>query len=222
MAMSRGIAFYHLFPCLKLSSTVLDQMAFVTSLGTRTYCQHCRKPDHLNDHCFDLHPELKQQFFQNCGGGRGGGSGGGRGRDTPPTGAITELHLGLAPSSSSFDPMAAIVGGTPTALYGPPSFPGPATELFAEDDSIPSHPFPILESPPPKDLEFHSPPSPSGSVPLIVTTDPSQVYSRRLRAQDPLSASSPKSGISSPLIFDIPISVIPHMFVVPLPFSSFK
>ena len=41
------------------SPTVPDQMAFASSSGTRTYCQHCRRPDHPIDRCFDLQPELK-------------------------------------------------------------------------------------------------------------------------------------------------------------------
>ncbi|GFS36436.1 hypothetical protein Acr_00g0045920 [Actinidia rufa] len=83
---------------------------------------------HLIDRCFDLHPELKQQFSQNCGGGRGSGRGGSHGQGTPQIGAIAEVepihtdshnfnqlqtqiaqlqsHLGLAPSSSSSGPMA--------------------------------------------------------------------------------------------------------------------
>ncbi|GFS41676.1 hypothetical protein Acr_00g0075730 [Actinidia rufa] len=67
------------------SPTVPDQMAFAAPLETRTYCQHCHKPDQLIDCCFDLHPELKQQFFRNRCGGRGGGD---RGRGTPRTGSI--------------------------------------------------------------------------------------------------------------------------------------
>ncbi|GFY91557.1 hypothetical protein Acr_07g0017530 [Actinidia rufa] len=80
---------------------VLDQRAFAASSGTHLYCQHCRKPGHLIDRCFILHPELKQQFFRPRGGGRSGG----RGR-------------GLAPAFPSSSPAPAIVAKTPTALHG--------------------------------------------------------------------------------------------------------
>ncbi|GFZ09750.1 hypothetical protein Acr_21g0003490 [Actinidia rufa] len=46
--------------------------------------------------------------------------------------------------------------------------PGPISELFKKEDYLPPRLLPILESPPP---------SPSGSLSLIVTTDPSKVYS---------------------------------------------
>ena len=72
---------------------------------------------------------------------------------------------------------------------------GLTTELFMEEGSVPPYPLPILESPPT---------SPSGSLPSIVTTDPSQIYSRRPHAIDPLPASSPELGIFSPLVSDIP------------------
>ena len=36
------------------------------------------------------------------------------------------------------------------------------------------------------------------SLPLVITSDPSQVYSRRPRLVDPLPTSSPDSGISLP------------------------
>ncbi|XP_057467808.1 uncharacterized protein LOC130757154 isoform X1 [Actinidia eriantha] len=127
-----------LLPSLSESPiTVPDQRAFAASSGTHLYCQHCRKPGHLIDRCFILHPELKQQFSRPRGGGRGGGRSGGRGRGTPRTGAIAEVesiptdlpdfkqlqlqiaqlqsHLGLAPTSG---PTAAIVAETPTALHG--------------------------------------------------------------------------------------------------------
>ena len=60
-----------------------------------------------------------------------------------------------------------------------------------EDTSVLSRPVPILESSPS-----------SGSLPPVITTDPTQVYSRH--PHDPSPASSPNSGISSsPLVFDI-------------------
>ncbi|GFZ01798.1 hypothetical protein Acr_15g0004070 [Actinidia rufa] len=169
----------------ELSSTIPDQMAFAAPSGTRPYYQHCRKPGNLIDRYFNLHPKLKQQFFRNSGGGRGGGHG--------RTQIVQlQLHLGLAPSTSS-GPMTAIVVGTLTALHGPPSPLHLTAELFAEE-SIPPRPLPILESPP----------SPSGSLPSIVTTEPSKIYSLRSRSPDPVLASSPNSGISSPLVSDIP------------------
>ncbi|GFY88523.1 phosphatidylinositol-4-phosphate 5-kinase family protein [Actinidia rufa] len=82
----------------------INKMAFAAPSGTRTCCQHCSKPGHLIDCCFDLHLELKKQFFGTVG--------------VVVVVAVAGLHLGLAPSSSSFDPMAAIVVGTPTALHG--------------------------------------------------------------------------------------------------------
>ncbi|GFZ05828.1 hypothetical protein Acr_17g0014000 [Actinidia rufa] len=100
--------------------------------------------------------------------------------------AQLQSHFGLTPSSTSSGPMTAIVVGTPIALHGHPSSLGPAAELFMEDGSVPSRALSILESTPPRDLEFYSLPSPSGSLPSIFTTDPSQVYSRRSHAQDPL------------------------------------
>ncbi|GFS36400.1 fibronectin type III domain-containing protein [Actinidia rufa] len=107
-----------LLPVLSLpdpSHTVPDWIAVFAPLGTRPYCQHCRKSGHLIDRCFDLHPKLKKQFFWKCGSGRGGGRSVGRGQIQI---AQLQSHLGLAPSSSS-NPMAAIVTGTPTALHVP-------------------------------------------------------------------------------------------------------
>ncbi|GFY84429.1 tetratricopeptide repeat (TPR)-like superfamily protein [Actinidia rufa] len=80
------------------SPIVLDQMAFVVSSGTRTYCQHCRKPGDLIDRCFDLYSELKQQFFRNRGGSHG--------RGTPRTGAIAEVepYMLIHPISINFKP----------------------------------------------------------------------------------------------------------------------
>ncbi|GFY81087.1 hypothetical protein Acr_01g0008960 [Actinidia rufa] len=132
-----------ILPSLSLpesSSIVPDQRAFAAASGTHLYCQHCRKPGHLIDRCWVLHPELKQQFFRPRGGGRGGGRSGGRGRGTPRTGTVAEVdsmpsnlpdfkqlqlqiaqlqsHLGLATASQSSGPTAAIVAETLTALHG--------------------------------------------------------------------------------------------------------
>ncbi|XP_057514701.1 uncharacterized protein LOC130796377 isoform X1 [Actinidia eriantha] len=135
-----------LLPSLSESHIIVpNQRAFAASSGTHLYCQHCRKPGHLIDRCFILHPELKQQFPRPRGGGRGGGRSGGRGRGTPRTGAIAEVesiptdlpdfkqlqlqiaqlqsHLGLAPTFPSSGPTAAIVAETPTALHGKSSHP---------------------------------------------------------------------------------------------------
>ncbi|GFZ11718.1 P-loop containing nucleoside triphosphate hydrolases superfamily protein [Actinidia rufa] len=84
-----------LLPSLSLpesSPIVPDQRAFAAASGTHLYCQHCRKPGHLIDRCWVLHPELKQQFSRPHGGGRGGGRSGGRGRGTPRTGAVAEVE----------------------------------------------------------------------------------------------------------------------------------
>lgn len=133
----------HLLPSLSLpesSPIVPDQRAFAAASGTHLYCQHCRKPGHLIDRCWILHPELKQQFSRPRGGGRGGGRSGGRGRGTLRTGAVAEVesipanlpdfkqlqlqiaqlqsHLGLATASQSSGPTAAIVAETPIALHG--------------------------------------------------------------------------------------------------------
>ncbi|GFY85357.1 hypothetical protein Acr_04g0000950 [Actinidia rufa] len=134
-----------LLPSLSLpesSPIVPDQRAFAAASGTNLYCQHCRKPGHLIDRCWVLHPELKQQFSRPRGGGRGSGRSGGRGRGTPRTGTIAEVepipanlsdfkqlqlqiaqlqsHLGLATASQSSGPTAAIVAETPTALHACP------------------------------------------------------------------------------------------------------
>ncbi|GFY80809.1 hypothetical protein Acr_01g0006180 [Actinidia rufa] len=74
-------------------------------------------------------------------------------------------RTGLAPSSSSSSPMAAIATGSPTVLHGSLSSPSLASRLIVEEDSAPPRSIPMLESPPL---------SPSGSLPLSVTTDPSQ------------------------------------------------
>ncbi|GFY97193.1 hypothetical protein Acr_11g0014990 [Actinidia rufa] len=128
----------HLLPSLSLpesSLSVPDQRAFATSSGPHLYCQHCHKPNHLIDRCWVLHPEMKQQFSRPRGGGRSGG----KSRGTPRTGAVPEVepipsdlpdfkqlqlqiaqlpsHLGLAHTSQSSGPTAAIVVETPTALH---------------------------------------------------------------------------------------------------------
>ncbi|GFY97594.1 hypothetical protein Acr_12g0001350 [Actinidia rufa] len=190
-----------ILPSLSLpesSSFVPDQRAFAAASGTHLYCQHYRKPGHLIDRCWVLHPELKQQFFRPRGVGRGGGRSGGRGRGTPRTGTVAEVdsmpanlpdfkqlqlqiaqlqsHLGLATASQSSGPTAAIVAETPTALH---------------DEPIPPRPLPILEPTSPT-------PTPNGSLSPIASQDPGP------RAQAPLSASSPESGMSSPFVSDIP------------------
>ncbi|GFZ04887.1 hypothetical protein Acr_17g0004590 [Actinidia rufa] len=84
-----------LLPSLALpesSSSVLDQRAFAASLGNHLYCQQCNKLSHLIDRCWVLHPELQIAQLQS--------------------------HLGLAPTSQSSHPTAAIVAKTPTALHG--------------------------------------------------------------------------------------------------------
>ncbi|GFY86650.1 hypothetical protein Acr_05g0002890 [Actinidia rufa] len=130
---------HRILPSLSLpesSSIVPDQRAFAAASGTHLYCQHCRKPGHLIDRCWVLHPELKQQFSRPRGGGRGGGRSGGE----VEAGAVAEVdsmpanlpdfkqlqlqiaqlqsHLGLATASQSSGPTAAIVAETPTALHG--------------------------------------------------------------------------------------------------------
>ncbi|GFZ14618.1 hypothetical protein Acr_24g0008080 [Actinidia rufa] len=69
--------------------------------------------------------------------------------------------------------------------------PDPGSEILAADDPIPPRPLPILEPP-------SSPPTPNGSLPPFASQDPSP------RTQAPLPASSPESGMSSPLVSDIP------------------
>ncbi|GFZ01780.1 Cytochrome b-c1 complex, subunit 8 protein [Actinidia rufa] len=204
-----------LLPSLSESPIIVpDQRAFAASSGTHLYCQHCRKPGHLIDRCFMLHPELKQQFPRPRGGGRGGGRSGGRGRGTPRTGAIAEVesiptdlpdfkqlqlqiaqlqsHLGLAPTFPSSGPTAAIVVETPTALHGSDF------EIFAADNPIPPRSLPILEP---------SPPTPNDSLPPIDSQNPSPC------AHAPLPASSLESGMSSPLVSDPPLLDIPLVFL---------
>ncbi|GFY97761.1 hypothetical protein Acr_12g0003020 [Actinidia rufa] len=253
---------HRLLPSLSLpesSPIIPDQRAFAATSGAHLYCQHYRKPGHLIDRCWALHPELKQQFFRPRGGGRGGGRSGGRGRGTSRTGAIAEMepipanlpdfkqlqlqiaqlqsHLGLATASQSFGPTAAIIVETPTLfmdltskkifgkgyerdrlyyfgdplpssalssslhVFSPPvlessvlnSTPsrGPSFEILAADEPIPPRPLPILEP-------SSSTPKPNGSLSLIASQD------RSPRAQAPLPVSSPKSGMSPPLVSDIP------------------
>ncbi|GFZ05172.1 PSI type III chlorophyll a/b-binding protein [Actinidia rufa] len=217
-----------LFPSLsESSSTIPDQRAFASFSGTHLYCQHCRKSDHLIDRCWVLHPEFKQQFSRPRGGGHGGGHSGGRGRGTPRTGAIVkvesipadfpdfkqlqlqitqlQLHLGLALASKSSGLTTAIVVESPTALHEPDFeedfWQGPDSKMFAEDIPIPPRLLLILEYPLP---------IPHGSLHPTISPDPSP------RAQTPLPASSPRLGISSPLVSDIPLLGIPHVFIVTL------
>ncbi|GFY83356.1 hypothetical protein Acr_03g0001300 [Actinidia rufa] len=192
----------------EISSNVPDQTAFVAPFETRPYCQHCHKPGHLIDRCFVLHPGLKSQFNRNRGGGHVGGRGSGRGggRATPRVGAIADIesihteipnlnqlqtqiaqlqsHLGLVPSSSSSGPMANIAAESPTALHGSSSFPGTTSDLVMEEGSAHPRPLPILDSPPPLLSGSHAP--------------------------VPLPASSPDSGISSPVVSDLPFSPLSH------------
>ncbi|GFZ07004.1 hypothetical protein Acr_18g0011740 [Actinidia rufa] len=69
--------------------------------------------------------------------------------------------------------------------------PDPGSEILAADGPIPPRPLPILEPP-------SSPPTPNGSLPPFASQDPSP------RAQTPLPVSSPESGMSPPLVSDIP------------------
>ncbi|KAF8402575.1 hypothetical protein HHK36_010662 [Tetracentron sinense] len=86
-------------PSPELSPPVPDQMAFAAPSGScpagnRPYCQHCRKPGHVIDHCFDLHPELKQRYSRNRDQGNKD-----RGKWAPRTSIIAEV----APASSISD-----------------------------------------------------------------------------------------------------------------------
>ncbi|GFS37954.1 hypothetical protein Acr_00g0054850 [Actinidia rufa] len=182
-----------ILPSLSLpesSSIVPDQRAFAAASGTHLYCQHCRKPGHLIDRCWVLHPELKQQFSRPRGGGRGGGRSGLQ---------IAQLqsHLGLATASQSSGPTAAIVAETPTALHGPDfeedfwqgmsrfwklfhffsnSTPNPGSEILAADEPIPPRPLPILEPTSPT-------PTPNGSLSPIASQDPGPPLRLRLPCQ---------------------------------------
>ncbi|KAF8392941.1 hypothetical protein HHK36_021181 [Tetracentron sinense] len=126
----------------ELSPPVPDQMVFVAPSGSRptgnrSYCQHCRKPGHVINHCFDLHPELKQRYSWNRDQGNKD-----QGKWAPRTGVISKVapapsisdysqlqsqiaqlqsHLGLDPTSfvtiSSANPIATLATGIPTALH---------------------------------------------------------------------------------------------------------
>ncbi|GFZ21891.1 hypothetical protein Acr_29g0010530 [Actinidia rufa] len=105
-----------LLPSLSLpesSPIVPDQRAFAAASGTHLYCQHCRKPGHLIDRCWVLHPELKQQFSRPRGVVVGVDAVGGELQI-----AQLQSHLGLATASQSSGPTAAIVAETPIALHG--------------------------------------------------------------------------------------------------------
>ncbi|GFZ05939.1 hypothetical protein Acr_18g0001090 [Actinidia rufa] len=71
------------------------------------------------------------------------------------------------------------------------SIPNLGSEILAADEPIPPRPLPILEP-------TSSTPTPNGSLSPIASQDPSP------RAQAPLPASSPESGMSSPFVSDIP------------------
>ncbi|GFZ21988.1 glycine-rich protein 5 [Actinidia rufa] len=73
--------------------------------------------------------------------------------------------------------------------------PGSGSEILAADELIHPRPLPILE--PPLSTQDRSTPPPNGSLPPIASQDPP-------RAQAPLPVSSPESGISPPLVPDIP------------------
>ena len=69
--------------------------------------------------------------------------------------------------------------------------PSPSTETVVEmtmkDNFVLLYLVPIFEFP-------------SVPLPLVITTDPSQVYSRHPRSSNPPTASSPKLGISHPIV----------------------
>ncbi|GFY88680.1 hypothetical protein Acr_06g0006200 [Actinidia rufa] len=253
-----------LLPSLSESHIIVpNQRAFVASLGTHLYCQHCRKPGHLIDHYFILHPKLKQQFFRPRGGGRSGG----RGRGTPRTGAITEVepiptnlpyfkqlqlqisqlqsHLGLAPTFPSSGPTAAIVAETPTALHGKSGHPTWSLNSGA-NNHMTGRCLPILryyhfiydltskkifgKGYEQDGLYYFEDLLPSialsSSLHIFSPSDDytccTWVYLMRNRSEDPsprthapLPASSLKSGMSSPLVIDIPLLDIPLVCVIP-------
>ncbi|GFY84611.1 hypothetical protein Acr_03g0013850 [Actinidia rufa] len=91
--------------------------------------------------------------------------------------AQLQSHLGLAITSQSSRPTAVIVAETPTALHA--------------DELIHPRPLPILEPP-------LSTPPPNGSLPPIASQDSDP------HAQALLPVSSLESGISPPLVSDIP------------------
>ncbi|GFZ16805.1 hypothetical protein Acr_26g0000750 [Actinidia rufa] len=189
-----------LLPSISLpetSSTVPDQTAFVAPFGTRPYCQHCHKPGHLIDRCFVLHPELKSQFNRNRGGGRVGGRGSSRGggRATPRVGAIAEIEPmnteipNLNQLQTQIAQLQSHLGLVPSssssgpmaniAAESPTALHGPDFEEdFWQGGSAHPRPLPILDSPPPSLSGSHAP--------------------------VPLPASSPDSGISSPVVSDLP------------------
>ncbi|GFS34572.1 hypothetical protein Acr_00g0034750 [Actinidia rufa] len=78
-----------------------------------------------------------------------------------------------------------------TVLFFSNSTPNPGSEILAADEPIPPRPLPILEPTSPT-------PTPNGSLSPIASQDPGP------RAQAPLPASSPESGMSSPFVSDIP------------------
>ncbi|GFY97587.1 hypothetical protein Acr_12g0001280 [Actinidia rufa] len=263
MVMSGGVVFYHLFHYPSPLLFVPDQRAFAAASGTHLYCQHCRKPGHLIDRYWVLHPELKQQFSRPRGVVVGVDAVGGELQI-----AQLQSHLGLATASQSSGPTAAIVAETPTALHGPDfeedfwqgestrtklddkavrciflgyssmskgyrcydpvtrhmyhsldvtfletvpffsnSTPNPRSEILAADEPIPPRLLPILEPTSPTS-------TPSGSLSPIASQDPGP------RAQAPLPASSPESGMSSPFISDIPPTSVSHTCSSsPLPLS---
>ncbi|GFY95374.1 hypothetical protein Acr_10g0007590 [Actinidia rufa] len=92
---------------------VPDQRAFAATSGSHLYCQHCHKTGHLIDHCWALHPELKQQFSRPVGVVVGVDA-----VEAELQIAQLQSHLGLATASQSSGPRAAIVAETPTALHG--------------------------------------------------------------------------------------------------------
>ena len=70
-------------------------------------------------------------------------------------------------------------------LLGYSPFTKVVVEMAIEDDSVLPYLVPIFKSP-------------SVPLPQVITTDPSQVYSRHPRSSDPPPASSPESNISHP------------------------
>ncbi|KAF8377080.1 hypothetical protein HHK36_030453 [Tetracentron sinense] len=84
----------------ELSPPVPDQMTFAAPSGSclpgnRPYYQHCHKPGHVIDRCFDLYLELKQRYSRNRDQGNKD-----RGKWAPRTGVIAEVAL--APSISDY------------------------------------------------------------------------------------------------------------------------